>query len=511
MTDAAPSDYVARGAPDGERDGREAGDEPVGLPDRLVVGAAVVLSSSIVALPSAPGGGSSVVARLGLVVGCLIVVVGVPPGARSRRVVASLCLAVLCLLGFVLGERANRSLLVDAGGPYTGWARIVDDPRSYRSSTWLLVEVNGERHEVWLRRSSQRTRAESLSAGEHVMISGERISLDPERRSRVAWQHTVGELRVEWLGDVADGGALARSSNRVRALVADGAALIGTPEDSLLRGLVIGDDLEQPPEMIERFRRSGLSHLTAVSGQNVTLVLAASSPLLRRLRTRARLLATIGLIAWFVMITRFEPSILRAGTMAVLAAVGAHIGRERSPIRMLALAVVALVVIDPLITRSVGLWLSVGATAGVIGIGPRLLPGLVRLGLLATPVAVTLGAQLGVAVPSLIAFGRLPLIGLIANLLAVPVAGLVMLVGLPACLLAGLTATFAPLVGSLILAPVALGVRWVDRIAAIGDRLEPASSIPGVLVTAVLGGAILGLARWSGDTTARRGAMNEAA
>jgi len=86
-----------------------------------------------------------------------------------------------------------------------------------------------------------------------------------------------------------------------------------------------------------------------------------------------------------------------------------------------------------------------------------------------------------------------------------------MLIGLPACLLAGLTATFAPLVGSLILAPVALGVRWVDRIAAIGDRLEPASSIPGVLVTAVLGGAILGFARWSGETTARRGAMNEAA
>ena len=250
MTDAAPSDYVARSAPNGERDGREAGDEPVGLPDRLVVAAAVVLSSSIVALPSAPGGGSSVVARLGLVVGCLLVVVGVPPGARSRRVVVLLCLAVLCLLGFVLGERANRSLLVDAGGPYTGWARVVDDPRSYRSSTWLLIEVNGERHEVWLRRSSQRTRAESLSAGEHVMISGERISLDPERRSRVAWQHTVGELRVDWLGDVADGGALARSSNRVRALVADGAALIGTPEDSLLRGLVIGDDLEQPPEMI---------------------------------------------------------------------------------------------------------------------------------------------------------------------------------------------------------------------------------------------------------------------
>jgi competence protein ComEC len=169
------------------------------------------------------------------------------------------------------------------------------------------------------------------------------------------------------------------------------------------------------------------------------------------------------------MITRFEPSILRAGTMAILAAIGVHLGRVRSPTRMLALAVTALVVIDTLITRSVGLWLSVGATAGVIGIGPRLQPGLSRLGVLATPVAVTLGAQLGVALPSLVAFGRLPLIGLVANLLAVPVAGLVMLIGLPACLLAGLTASSMPYIGSLILAPVGLGVRWVDRVAALGE------------------------------------------
>ncbi len=130
--------------------------------------------------PFGPRRRISVVARhRTLLVGCLLGVVGVPRVARSRRVVALLCIAVLCLLGFVLGERANRSLLVDAGGPYTGWARVVDDPRSYRSSTWLLVEIDGDRHEVWLRRSSQRSRAESLQAGEHVMISGSGSRLIP--------------------------------------------------------------------------------------------------------------------------------------------------------------------------------------------------------------------------------------------------------------------------------------------------------------------------------------------
>ena len=94
---------------------------------------------------------------------------------------------------------------------------------------------------------------------------------------------------------------------------------------------------------------------------------------------------------------------------------------------MLALAVVGLLLFDPLLAWSVGLWLSVGATAGVTAVGPWLAPRLGVLGPLALPVAVTVGAQFGVAVPSLLVFGRLSLVGTVANLVAVPVAGFVML------------------------------------------------------------------------------------
>jgi competence protein ComEC len=102
-------------------------------------------------------------------------------------------------------------------------------------------------------------------------------------------------------------------------------------------------------------------------------------------------------------------------------------------------------------------------------IGPWLQRRLVRLGPLAAPVAVTLGAQLGVAAPSLLVFGQLSLIGVVANLLAVPVAGLVMLVGLPACLLAG----FVPFVAPVVMAPVGWCVWWVDAVATVGAALEP--------------------------------------
>ena len=144
-------------------------------------------------------------------------------------------------------------------------------------------------------------------------------------------------------------------------------------------------------------------------------------------------------------------------------------GRDRSPFRVLCLAVTVLVLVDPLLLRSIGFWLSVGATAGVCTVGPWLAKRLSGLGFLATPVGITLGAQLGVALPSVLVFGRLPLVSIPANVLAVPVAGFVMLYGLPASLVAG----SVPAVAGVVMFPARLGVRWVDTVALLGARFEP--------------------------------------
>ncbi len=183
--------------------------------------------------------------------------------------------------------------------------------------------------------------------------------------------------------------------------------------------------------MIERFRASGLSHLTAVSGQNVAFVLAACGPLLVRLRPLPRWALTVAVIAWFVVLTRFEPSILRAGVMAGLSATAYATGRERSPVRILALAVIGLVLVDPLLAWSIGFWLSVGATAGVCTVGPWLAQRLGdRSGRSRCHSASRSERSSAWSIPSVLVFGRLPLVSVVANLLAVPVAGFVMLYGL---------------------------------------------------------------------------------
>lgn len=454
-------------------------------PDLAIAAFAVAAATSVRMAPSAPSAAPDRVTIAVLVAVCVAVVLRCS-GCLRPALLGTLAFA-LSFGAMVRSDTAWSALVPDQLGAFEGWARIVDDPQVFGGATRVVLDIEGERFETWQRRRSMRLRAESWRGGDQVHVQGDRTELDPARAGRVAWAHVVGEFELEWAGDVRAGSPVARASNRVRGAIERGASTLPGDDGALLRGLVVGDDRDQPREMIDRFRASGLSHLTAVSGQNVAFVLAAAGPLLVRLRPASRWAVTLALVAWFVALTRFEPSIVRAGAMAALSATGFALGRQRSPFRLLCWAVIALLIVDPLLAWSVGFWLSVGATAGVTTIGPWLAARLARLGVLALPLGVTLGAQAGVVIPAVVVFGRLPLVSIPANLLAVPVAGFVMLYGLPAGIVAGLAPPIAPV----LLFPCRLGVRWVDTVAALAARLEPGGAMSwlgwaGLVVTVVV-------------------------
>lgn len=423
------------------------------------------------------------------VIGLVVVSAAV---CRARAVVL-LCV-VGGLAGIALSNHSWYDVAPDHLGPYQGRACLITDPTPQNGATMVVLEIEGERFQTWARGSSRR-RIDSHLAGECVQVFGRRRALGGVSARRAAVRHVVGGFDIDTLGDWGEGTALDRASNRVRRLFGVGAAELGPPDDALFAGLVIGDDRNEPAAMIQQFRGSGLSHLTAVSGQNVGFVLAAASPLLRRLRPWTRWLCTLGLIGWFVALTRFEPSVLRAGAMACIAATGFVLGRERPPARVLALAVGLLVLVDPLLVWSVGFWLSVGATAGVALLGTPLAAFIPGPKWLAVPAAVTLGAQAGVAPVSLLVFGTLPVVSIPANLLAVPIAGLVMLYGLPAGLLAG---ACGGVIASAVQVPSAIGTRWVAAVAALGARSEPPAPF------AAIGWAVLVLVIATRFVSARR-------
>jgi competence protein ComEC len=426
---------------------------------------AVVATAVAVSMVAWPGGAVG----MRFIACAIAVVVAIAVSPQPARVLAVCVIAAAMVLAWWRANTAADTLDVTPAGDVTTWVRVVDDPRRLGGSTRMLVAFDGIRHEVWLRTPSDQTRVAPLAVGDRVLMAGRSVALEHDRAARVRYEGVTAEFIPTYIADVRDGSALERSVNRVRELVATTASTTMAPDNAaLFAGLVIGDDRRQSPEMTARFRASGLSHLTAVSGQNLTLLLAGAAPMLMLCGPRSRWVLSVGLIAWFAAITRFEPSILRAAVMGIGVLTRTLVGRGGSPLRLLAWAVVAVVLLDPLIVSSVGLWLSVGATAGVIaaaavirfhGVSSRLMSALL----------ITLGAQIGVMVPMLAVFGRMPVWATPANLLAVPVAGAVMLLGLPAVVCAAIVPPLAPVM----MWPLAYGVRWVDAVARVAAAAEP--------------------------------------
>ena len=322
-------------------------------------------------------------------------------------------------------------------GSYSGWVTIVGDPAPFGSGLRVTVEIGGERFDAWAY-GSPRRRLVDRQAGEMVYVQGRRrLMVSNARRAQI--RHVVGQFDLDVVGDWREGSPLYRTSSRVRTALRRAAeSTMGGDDAALFTGLVIGDDAREPVDMVDAFRASGLSHLTAVSGENVAFVLAAASPLLRRLRPWWRWAATLGLIGWFMTLTRFEPSVLRAGIMAMLAML---VVRARPSTASRAPAGVD--------RRRSWSW-STRCWCGRSGSGcrqarppacassPRCWPTdcPARIGC-ASRCRSHSAPSSGWSLPSWLVFHRLPLVSLPANLLAVPVAGFVMLFGIPAGLVVG--------------------------------------------------------------------------
>lgn len=373
------------------------------------------------------------------------------------------------LWGITVGRRVLRPIEFPVHR-CAGEVRLVTDPVPSRFSVDVIVSLNGERFRARARGLGGR-RVSARRSGQRVFMVGTCRPLSPamakyDRVRHVRGIMNVTEVSEEW----ADDSLLARSSNRVHGWLAFGARSLPAEDRALFLGLVMGDDRDQPRTMVDDFRASGLAHLTAVSGQNVAFVLAVAGVVLRRLRPIARLVATSGVILWFVVMTRAEPSVIRAAVMASASATCFALGIRAEPRRLMPLLVLGVMVVDPMLAHSVGFALSVGATFGLMWLSSSFARWCGR-GWASRGLATTLAAVCGTAPVSLLVFGRVPAVSLLCNPLAVPIAGAVMLLGIPvAVACAALPAHFA----SVVMFPIAVAVRLVWWIAHVGASVSPA-------------------------------------
>jgi competence protein ComEC len=298
-----------------------------------------------------------------------------------------------------------------------------------------------------------------LSVGDRLVASGR---LQPATEPDV-----TAVLHVD-RRDAAGGAPWWRGAERVRSGVRHSVRHASPDARALVPALVVGDDSALRPQVSEEFRRAGLTHLLAVSGTNLTIVLVIALVVARAAGVGRRRLLVVGFLAviGFVILARPEPSVLRAAAMGCVGLIAVTVG-GRGGLRALSAAIVVLLFLDPWLARAAGFILSVCATAGILiaanPIAARLSRWMPRWCALA--IGVPLAAQFA-CLPAVLALsGEISLVSVAANVVAAPLVA-------PATI-AGLVGGLADLVhGDLALVPgtvagwCAAGIVAIAHVAA---------------------------------------------
>jgi competence protein ComEC len=289
-----------------------------------------------------------------------------------------------------------------------------------------------------------------------------------------------------------------RAAGALRAGLQRACAPLPDAPGGLLPGLVVGDTSALDPELADDFRATGMTHLVAVSGSNVAVIIGAVLLLARWGRAGPRPAAALSLLSLvgFVILARPSPSVLRAGVMGGIGLLALASARRRAAVPALCAAVTLLVLVDPELSGDPGFALSVLATGGLLLLAPGWRDRLRARGVppgLAEALAVPAAAQFA-CLPVVAAIsGAVSLVALPANLLAVPAVAPATILGVVAAVLSPVWPGGATAAAWLAQWPA----RWLVTVAGVGADI-PSGALPwppgaagGLVLAAVLVGVLL--------------------
>uniref|UniRef100_UPI0013C2C006 ComEC/Rec2 family competence protein n=1 Tax=Allorhizocola rhizosphaerae TaxID=1872709 RepID=UPI0013C2C006 len=349
--------------------------------------------------------------------------VGVACGAVTTA--ARLSAATAPELAALVAERATVEVELS----------VSDDPRLSRSGTWVvparLRAVDALAMDVGVLVLSEHEGWRGLLPGQRVRAT---VRFGPAG---------AGDLKAAVLSSSSAPTRLGVPSwaQRAAASLRAGLQVACEPLDDgpggLLPGLVVGDTSRLPAEVEQQFRDVGLTHLNAVSGSNVAIVVGFVILVARWCRLGPRWAAGLSLVAivGFVILVRPSPSVLRAAAMGGVGLLALAGGRSRAALPALCATVAVLVVVDPELAGDAGFALSVLATSGLLMIAPRMRDALRRKGVpagVAEALAIPASAQLACAPVVAGLSGTISLVAIPANLLAVPAIAPATLTGVAA-------------------------------------------------------------------------------
>lgn len=320
------------------------------------------------------------------------------------------------------------------------------------------------------------------------------------------------------------------------------------PEDlqGLAQGMVIGDTSLQSDDDKAAFVTSGLSHLSAVSGANVAIVLGVVAAIVSTERPRVRYLCAGCSLVGFVLLIGLDASVLRAAVAGTVGLLATMAGRRRQALPALCAGIIGLVVWNPDMAVSLGFALSCAATAGIICLAPPLADAIEKVVVrvlnacgksgeisrrtraVITGCAVCVAADVVTQPIILLVIGRTSALSIVANSLVGFVVAPVTVIGTIALVLCALSvvahpvgiragtvceanqwlsdsfcrgATWLASAGMAACTPVLWWIRWVGHAIAKCEAAQLVVGSPGsaiIVITAVVGSYFFLSTLWSG-------------
>lgn len=347
-------------------------------------------------------------------------------------------------------------------------ASVVEAPRASDTVVRYVVETTAAGQPV--RVALVAKPYPSYQYGDRLQVQCKQV--EPVTVSYLLNQRTVRECAFPTLQYLGSSWSVPRQLFSWRAAAGDRLRqTLAEPYASLTTGMLWGDDAGIPKTLADDFRRTGVSHLLAVSGYNVMVLteilfwVLVGCGLWRRTASAA----VLALVAAFIFFTGAEPAVVRAGLMGSLVIVARLMARAPDKVNLLLGAGAAMLVVSPQLVSNLGFQLSFAAMAGLLFVAPVLerqlsfLPETVGL---REAVAQTLAA-IAVTLPIILwQVDQLSLVSPLANVLVGPVVVFVFALGLPLVAVSFLGPIATPLAWALsfVMAYVVGVVQWLARL-----------------------------------------------
>jgi competence protein ComEC len=288
----------------------------------------------------------------------------------------------------------------------------------------------------------------SVGVGDRLMVEGE-ISLPQISEDGFDYGRYLATKRISALVEATNVRPMGEKRGWIgqvhrRTDVALGYGL-RPREAAVVRGMVLGDRSLMPGDLETAFQRSGVTHVLAISGQHVAILAAVIYFALRLFAIPATVRAgvTIGLLWPYILIAGAPPSAIRAGVVATFVLAAPLLGRQVSALHFMTTMLALVLAYNPQLVYNTGFQLSVAAVFGILLLTRPLKTFIERTLLkpfakpprqLSNLISVSLAAQIATSPIVAATFDQVSLVGVLTNLVAVPLSGPILILGLLASL-----------------------------------------------------------------------------